>query len=419
MVDQRAEARALDALDTAGCLRLAQELVRIPSVTGDERAVQERVAGALADAGLEVDTFQADLERLKEHPRFPGVEVDRQEALLVAGALGPRGDRSLILNGHVDVVPTGDRTRWQASPWSGHIQAGRLYGRGACDMKAGLAVAISAAGALAKSGLPLRGRLTVQSVVGEEDGGLGTFAMIDRGYRADAAIILEPTRLRLIPAQAGALSFRLRVTGRAAHASIRYEGVSALEKFQAVESRLRQLERQLNQDPPPLFRHYPIPYALSIGKLHTGTWSATVPDQLECEGRVGVPVGMASSAVRKAFEAALADAARQDAWLTEHPPRVEWFGGQFDPAEVDPTLPAFQALAEAHRREFGIEPQLDGAPYGSDMRLFIHEGEMPAILYGPGDVRQAHDTDEWVSVDEIARAARVVTAAAARYLSAD
>ena len=398
-------------------MRLAQELVRIPSVTGDEPAVQERVAQALADAGLEVDTFEADLGRLKMHPRFPGMETDRQQARLVAGTLGPRGGRSLILNGHVDVVPPGNRNRWQASPWSGHIQAGRLFGRGACDMKAGVAVAISVAGALAKSGLPLFGRLTVQSVVGEEDGGLGTFAMIDRGYRADAAIVLEPTGLRLIPAQAGALSFRLRVTGLAAHASVRYQGVSALEKFQVIENRLRRLERELNQQPPSLFSRYPIPYALSIGKLRAGEWSATVPDQLECEGRVGVPLGVASSDVRRQLEAAVGEAARQDTWLHDHPPVVEWFGGQFDAAEVDPTLPVFRMLGEAHRQELGVDPELDGAPYGSDMRLFVHEGEMPAILYGPGDIRQAHSVDEWISVDEIARAARIVTVAAANYLT--
>ena len=398
-------------------MRLAQELVRIPSVTGDEPAVQERVAQALADAGLEVDTFEADLGRLKMHPRFPGMETDRQQARLVAGTLGPRGGRSLILNGHVDVVPPGNRNRWQASPWSGHIQAGRLFGRGACDMKAGVAVAISVAGALAKSGLPLSGRLTVHSVVGEEDGGLGTFAMIDRGYRADAAIVLEPTGLRLIPAQAGALSFRLRVTGLAAHASVRYQGVSALEKFQVIENRLRRLERELNQQPPSLFSRYPIPYALSIGKLRAGEWSATVPDQLECEGRVGVPLGVASSDVRRQLEAAVGEAARQDTWLHDHPPVVEWFGGQFDAAEVDPTLPVFRMLGEAHRQELGVDPELDGAPYGSDMRLFVHEGEMPAILYGPGDIRQAHSVDEWISVDEITRAARIVTVAAANYLT--
>jgi acetylornithine deacetylase len=399
-------------------LRLAQELVRIPSPTGEERAIQDRVGEALAEAGLEVDAFDADLPRLRLHPRFPGMEVERTQARLVVGTLGKKGERSLILNGHVDTVPVGDRQRWQASPWSGHIQAGRLFGRGACDMKAGIAVAVAAAAALRKSGMSLRGRLVVQSVVGEEDGGLGTFATIDRGYRADAAIILEPTRLRLIPAQAGALSFRLRVSGRAAHAAVRYEGISALEKFTLIEARLRQLEQQLNQSPHPLFAHYPIPFPLSIGRLRAGDWSATVPEHLEAEGRVGVPIGMASSAVRQRVSSAIADAARQDAWLADHPPQLDWFGGQFDAAEVDPDLPVLADLRRAHRDEFGVEPPLDGAPYGSDMRLFIHEAEMPAVLYGPGDIRQAHAIDEWVAVDEIARAARVVTATIARYLAA-
>ena len=258
MIGERPETRALHALDTDACIKLAQDLVRVPSVTGNERAVQDLVALVLEEAGLQVDRFEADVSRLKTHPRFPGMEVERTEAVLVAGLLGQKGERSLILNGHVDVVPVGDRQAWHASPWSAHIQAGRLYGRGACDMKSGLAVGISAAAALKKSGLPLRGRLTVQSVVGEEDGGIGTFAMAGRGYRADAAYVLEPTRLRLIPAQAGALSFRLRISGRSAHASVRYEGVSAIEKFELVEARLRQLERLLNQQAHPLFREYPI-----------------------------------------------------------------------------------------------------------------------------------------------------------------
>src|SRR5919205_4480351 len=238
MIEERVEAKALQALDTAACVRLAQELVRIPSVTGDERAVQNRILLALTQAGLETEQFEADVNRLKSHPRFPGMEVERSEAVLVAGLLGTKGDRSLILNGHVDVVPVGDRQAWHSSPWSGHIQAGRLYGRGACDMKAGLAVGIAAAAALKQSDIPLRGRLIVQSVVGEEDGGIGTFAMAERGYRADAAYVLEPTRLRLIPAQAGALSFRLRISGRSAHASVRYEGISAIEKYEVVETKL-------------------------------------------------------------------------------------------------------------------------------------------------------------------------------------
>ena len=418
MIDERAEARALQALDTDACIKLAQDLIRVPSVTGNERAAQDLVALTLEEVGLEVDRFEADVSRLKAHPRFPGMEVERTEAVLVAGLVGQKGERSLILNGHVDVVPINDRQAWHASPWSAHIQAGRLYGRGACDMKSGLAVGISVAAALKKSGLPLRGRLILQSVVGEEDGGIGTFAMAERGYRADAAYVLEPTRLRLIPAQAGALSFRLRITGKSAHASVRYEGVSAIEKFELVEARLRQLERELNQKPHLLFQDYPMAYALNIGRVRSGSWSSTVPDELECEGRVGVPVGMASAEVRRQFAAALADAAQRDSWLQEHPPQLEWYGGQFDAVEVDAGLPAFAALRAAHAQEFDVPPELVGAPYGSDMRLLVHEAETPAILYGPGDIRQAHATDEWIAVDEIVQAARVVTAAAARYLAA-
>src|SRR3979411_541801 len=356
MIAERPETRALEALETDACVRLGQDLVRVPSVTGNERAAQDLVALVLEEAGLEVDRFEADVSRLKAHPRFPGME--REGAVVVARLLGQKGERSLVLNGHVDVVPLGDRRAWHASPWSAHIQAGRLYGRGACDMKSGLAVGISAATAIKKSGLPLRGRLIVQSVVGEEDGGIGPFAMADRGYRADAAYVLEPTRLRLIPAQAGALSFRLRISGRAAPASVRYEGVSAIEKFELVEARLRQLQRSVDQQGHPLFQDYPIAYALNIGRVRSGSWSSTVPDELECEGRVGVPVGMASAEVRRQFAAALADAAQRDSWMNEHPPQLEWYGGQFDAVEVDPNLPALAGLRSANVQDVGRQPEL-------------------------------------------------------------
>ncbi len=413
-----AAAAALDALDIDRCIALTRELVRVPSTTGDERAVQSLVAAELEEAGLEVDRFEPDVAEIAAHPRFPGMEVARREAVLVAGVLGPTGGRSLILNGHVDVVPPGSPSAWRASPWSGAVVDGKLYGRGSCDMKAGVAIAISAARALKRSGAELAGRLIVQSVVGEEDGGLGAFAMALRGYAADAAYVLEPTRARLIPAQAGALSFRLRLVGRSAHAAVRYEGVSTIDKFDAVQVRLRELERTLNADRHPLFGDYAVPYPLSIGKISAGEWSSSVPDELLCEGRVGVPIGVSSDAVRGMLEGALSELGDRDPWLKHNPVQLSWFGGQFEAVEVEPSHEAFAALRVAHATEFGQQPELDGVPYGSDMRLLVHEADTPTILYGPGDIRRAHKPNEWIGVDEIAQGARVITCAVARYLAA-
>jgi acetylornithine deacetylase len=415
-----AEEAALRALEPERCVALAQAMVQVPSVTGDEGDVQDVVVAALDEAGLEVDHFEADLAEVVAHPRFPGMEAPRDRAVLVAGTLGPANGRSLILNGHVDVVPPGDPNAWDESPWSGHISDGHLYGRGSCDMKSAVAVAISAARAIKKSGLYLDGRLIVESVASEEDGGLGTFAMGLRGYKADAAYVLEPTKLQLIPAQAGALSFRLRIVGMSAHAAVRYEGVSVIEKFEPVRARLAELERSLNRDIHPLFGNYPIPYPLSIGTMRAGEWSASVPDKLECEGRVGVPIGIASDAVRGMLAEALHEVEAQDPWLAEHPIELTWFGGQFEAVEVDVEQhPAFSALRDSHAAEFDQPPGLSGAPYGSDMRLLVQEADTPAILYGPGDIRRAHKGNECIQVDDIVHAARVVTAAAARYLTGE
>src|SRR6185503_10928012 len=154
--------------------------------------------------------------------------------------------RSLIFNGHVDVVPAGDPANWRYPPWQGAIVDDRVYGRGAVDMKGGLCCALFAARALRDAGVRLKGKLIIESVIGEEDGGVGTLAAVLRGYTADGAVIIEPTELCLAPAQAGALNFRVTIPGLAAHGCVREEGVSAIEMFIPIHAALMALERDRN-----------------------------------------------------------------------------------------------------------------------------------------------------------------------------
>ena len=217
---------------------LLAELVRIPSVSGTdpEHEIQARLAVSSPRAGLEVDHWQIPLDELLAEPDFPGVEVERREAWGLVGRLpGSGGGDTLLLNGHVDVVPIGNPAAWsRPDAFSGEVVGDTLFGRGACDMKAGLVAALAAVQAVRRLGVPLRGDLLLACVPGEEDGGLGTYAMLRRGWRADACVVPEPTGLDLVTANAGALTFRLRVPGRATHASRRTEGVSAVEKFLPV-----------------------------------------------------------------------------------------------------------------------------------------------------------------------------------------
>ena len=249
-------------------------------------------------------------------------------------------------------MPVGDEAAWTTPPWDPAVRDGRVYGRGAVDMKGGLCCALFAAQAIRDSGVRLRGRLSVASVVGEEDGGTGTLATLLRGHTADGAVVVEPTRLRVVPAQAGSLMFRLVVHGLSAHGCVREEGVSAVEKFVPLLAALRRLEAERcgvadadrsggawrTRDTGRSRRRRRRP-ALTTLRRHTAcrgrsrsarcgpaTGRRSVPDTLVAEGRYGVAVGEDVAAARRAFEEAIARAAAADPWLAGAPAR-RWSGG--------------------------------------------------------------------------------------------
>ena len=316
-----AERRVLDALDEAELVATLVELVRVPSVTGTdaESELQHTVARWCEQAGLEVDTWALDLEALRADPDFPGTEAARVEGYGVVGTSRGDGVPGLVLQGHVDVVPVGDVANWpDAQPFSASIEHGVLHGRGACDMKAGLAVNLAVARALHRSGVRTERRLALHSVVSEEDGGLGALATVRRGHTGDVAVITEPTSGRVVTANAGALTFRLEVAGRAAHGSTRLDGVSAVEAFWPVHLALRALEARRNTDLDPLFGATPLPYGISVGTVRSGDWASSVPDLLVAEGRMGVRLDEDPAAARGALEEAVAEAADADAWLRDH-----------------------------------------------------------------------------------------------------
>ena len=410
------EKQVVDAIDFEGLLGFLDRLIAIPSCDGRETAAQEAVAAHMEACGLQVDTWELDFDELQEHPAC-FQEVHREHGLGVVGSLGrPGTGPDLILNGHVDVVPAGDPANWTYPPWRSSLTSNRMYGRGSVDMKGGLGCGIYAAKALIDAGVELNGRLLVESVIGEEDGGVGTLATLLRGYRADAAIIMEPTRLAVIPAQAGALNFRLTVNGLSAHGCVRDEGVSAIEKFQPLFDGLRALEQDRNsRTSAPLFAGYALPYPISIGTLSAGDWASTVPERLVCEGRYGIRLGEDLGAAREELEENLARVASRDPWLADHPPQVEGWGGQFAPAETPLDHPILEGVSEAMLELTGKRPPVEGVPYGADMRLLVNEGGIPTILFGPGDVRQSHRPDEFVPLDDLLLTTRTLALTVLRY----
>ncbi|HET9379794.1 MAG TPA: ArgE/DapE family deacylase [Streptomyces sp.] len=412
------EAAALAAIDEKELVRTLQELITMPSVTGSaaESELQHQLAGRLQWLGMDVDLWSMDLPALYADPGFPGAEAPRDEAWGLVGTTPDEGGDgpTLILQGHVDVVPPGDLGAWEGDPFVPRIVGDVVHGRGACDMKAGLAAHLGALGAIRTAGLRLRGRVAAHFVVGEEDGGLGAFGTLRRGHRGDACFISEPTSGAVVTANAGSQTFRLSVPGRATHGSTRDEGVSAVDAYLPLHRALARLEAERNLDPDPLMARYRIPYALSVGTVRAGDWASSVPDLLIAEGRYGVRLDEDPAQARAVFERCVAETCAADPWLRDHPATVTWPGGRFASGRLPAGHPLTDVVRAAHADTAG-GPALPerGAPYGSDLRLYAGAG-IPTLQYGPGDVRLAHSPREAVSIDELVQVTRALVVAVLR-----
>ena len=413
-----AEAALLDTIDQSWLLETLAGLVAIPSWSGRERRAQEYMAEVMSEVGMDVDVWVIDETRLARHPDY-ATEIERKDPLGVVGRVR-RGDggRTLVLNGHVDVVPPGDLSRWTTPPFE-MVQSGeRLRGRGVVDMKGPLVAGLAGVRAVLASGMPLRGSLLFQSVIGEEDGGLGTLASVLRGHVGDGAIVLEPTGLSVATAQAGALNFRLTVPGRAAHGALRYEGVSALEKFMLVYQDLVDFERERNRGVDDArLSALTMPYPICVGRVQGGEWASTVPESIRAEGRFGVGVREDVAKARQVFEARVAACCARDDFLRENLPRVEWWGGQFAPCETPRDAGIVRVAREAARDLAVGGEDVVGVPYGSDLRHLVNAGATPGILFGPGEVTEAHRENESIGVGELLDGARAVALCVMRFLA--
>ncbi len=422
-----AELTVLDAVDDAAVLADLDELVAIPSVGGSpaEVAAQRWCADRLRDLGATVDEWDIDPLVEAGAPGYPGMEVERDRAVGVVGVTGPPGTTpALALNGHTDVVPAGQAHRWPGGdPWRMQVREGMATGRGVCDMKGGVAAVLGAVRALRETGVELTRPLAVHVVSAEEDGGLGAFATLRRGHTAGACVIAEPTADSIIPFNAGALTFRLEVEGLSTHGATRTRGVSVLDKLEVVQRGLAELERRRHEQLPSGFGGSELVWPISLGTVRAGDWASTVPDLLVAEGRYGVRVGEDVDQARAVFEEAIARVCAADEWLRHHPVRVSWPGGVFASGALPEGHPLLGQVAEAaalvRRRTADPragQPQVTGAPYGSDLRLYAAAG-VPTLQYGPGDIRFAHSTDEHVEVADVLACARVYALHALRLCS--
>jgi acetylornithine deacetylase len=395
---------------------LLQQLVRFDSVEsgGQLAALQGHLAALLDGHGAEVALGEPDPELVRGHAYVPEGFDFAGRPQLVARFPGAGGGRSLLVCGHVDVVSADPRDAWTTDPFGAERRNGRIHGRGACDMKGGVAAMTFAAIALARLGVRLRGDLIVNAVSEEETTGAGGLVSA-RTLAADAAIVPEPSALAVWIACRGSLLCGIDVEGRGGHAGLPPahpgEGgaVSAIDKAVLLLDALRRLNEEWALRP----RHPHLsPAHAVVTAIHGGEWMVSYPARCRIEVHIEFLPGQAG--VEAEVEEWLARAAAADPWLREHPPAVTWLLGGVPPAEVAEDEPVVQALLAA-QRDLGRPARVGGLENWSDAATLVTEGGIPAVNFGPGDIALAHRADEHVPVAELVACAQGIAIAAMRF----
>jgi len=402
-------ARKVEAEQEA-LVRLLQEMIRIPSVTGDEKNLARYCLEKMRDLGLETDTWEPDVQMLQQHPEFaPNATSFKGRPNVVGRLRGAGGGRSLILNGHLDVVAPGSRDLWSYGPWSGDVAQGRVYGRGANDMKAGLAISLMAVQWLRDMGIDLRGDLILQFVVDEELGGNGTLSAILRGYTADGALQLEPTGMgNIIVGHRGSLAFQVTTGGRPVAWENRGKGENAINNIAVIIDAIRHFGEQRRRSAShPRFAEYENPVPVYVGTVHGGYWIAANPLRCTVEGVIGWLPGETIEQVKREFVDTLLEITSQDARYRGRPPQVTFPAHHIRPCLVDEGHPIVAAVQEAARTILHREPCLKVNNGGSDQWLLHTCGHTPTVQVGVS-LCNAHSPYEDVQTEELVAVAKIV-----------
>lgn len=388
-----------------------QEIVRAPSLRGEEAEVQKIVAEALKSRGYAVKTCPLDVAKLKEHPAGSPATIDYAGTFNVIGRKTPAAPtgRSLILNAHVDVVPTANPASWTHPPFSATRIGDWLYGRGAGDMKAGLAANLFAVDAIGAAGFVLQAPLEFQSVIDEEVTGNGTAAAILDGARADAVLIPEPTDEELTCANSGVIKFRVTVQGVPAHPREPDSGLSAIEAAYLVIQELKVLEARWNAEKLDHagFDKLSNPASLNIGTISGGEWPASIPFECMFEGRIGFYPGDRPADRMAAFEQVLNELGSLDPRLEKANPRLEWIGTCQAGYRLEEGTAAEKVLAAAHGSVTGQSLERSIMACYLDAALYMNHCGIPSLTYGPL-TKNIHGIDECVNLPSLKRVTQAI-----------
>lgn len=396
--------------DREEILGFLQKLISIPSVTGNEKDIQEFIGRKLDDMGLSLDVWEPDINELKRHPGYVPVAGDYKNRPNVVGIQKGEGDgNSLLLNGHVDVIPSGPLDAWRHNPWSGEIREGRVYGRGASDMKSGLAAMTMALDAVIKSEVRLKGDVTLEYTVDEELSGNGTLACILRGHKADAGISCETSSLRVQPASIGRIWFEIFVRGKPAGIQRRWEGVNAIVKGYKIIEAVSALEDvRVAKLSHPLYPDTREALPCMVCVIQGGSYPSAFPDTCLLKGSIATLPGEDSEEVKRRFIDHIQNVSKKHSWLRENLPEVRFTGYFAEPSEIPVKHPIVKTVSSNFREVTAKNPVISGRLGAADTRFLNKYGKTPTVIFGPGPTEQMHAINEWVHIEDLIVATKVL-----------
>lgn len=383
-------------------IALLKQTINFPTTVGQEGEAQLFYAKKLEDLGMEMDVFETNLDEIKS--KFDIVtsrKTFKGSPMVMGYQKGTGGGNSLILCGHLDVVPASEH--WKHNPFCAVQEGTRIYGRGACDMKAGVVSNYMVAKLLQENHVKLKGDLIMQYCIDEETGSAAVVGACAKGIKADGLIVTEPTNRMILTGTIGATWFRIKVKGKAAHASRAYTGVNAVEKAFLIYNGLKELEKRRAENiESEYYREKYMPYCINVGTFCAkGATVSTVPDLAVLEGRFGFSPTETLQDVRDMIEHVIDEACAEDKWLAQNRPEAELFGASWYGAEVPKNNPLLCILRENCNEVYQQETVLNVATYCSDGAQMQHWLGIPSITFGPGDIAQAHGDDEYVEIEEL------------------
>ncbi|MFG1461314.1 ArgE/DapE family deacylase [Xanthobacter sp. DSM 24535] len=402
----------LDTIDANRdkAITFLQKMITIPSVTGDEAAIQNFLNEYMTNIGLDVDMWETDWEELKKHPGYRPVDRGYENRPnIVATFKGAGGGRSLLLNGHTDVIPVGNGEGWSDNPWSGLIRDGRIYGRGSADMKSGVASHIMAVEFMKELGLQPKGDVYINVVIDEEVSGHGTLDTVIRGYKADAGISGETSDLHVQPACIGRIWFEIEINGKPAGIQQRYKGISGITLGNKIAAAVQELEdERVATVTHPLYPNALDSLPCIIGSFQAGNYPSAFPATCLLKGSIGTVPGEDHEGVKQSLVKKIAEHAARDPWMKDHPPVVRFVGYDAEASEIAHDHPIVDIVSKTYTEISGLQPIISGRQGAADTRFLNLYADTPTVIFGPGSTAVMHSNDEYVSIEDYITAIKVM-----------